>query len=106
MKSRDGGTMSSTPKNHPPVLIAGAGPAGLMTAITLANQGVECLLVEQRPRLSAHPRATGVTTRTMELLRSFGLEAAVRAGGAEVEWLQPFFQTPATPPHGPPLPGG
>ena len=32
-----------------PVLIAGAGPAGLTTAVTLARQGVESLLVERRP---------------------------------------------------------
>jgi putative polyketide hydroxylase len=98
--------MSSTSSNQPPVLIAGAGPAGLMTAITLANQGVECLLVERRPRLSAHPRATGVTTRTMELLRSFGLEAAVRAGGAEVEWLELFCETLATAADGSTVPIG
>ena len=33
-----------------PVLIVGAGPAGLTTAITLAHQGVASLLVERRVR--------------------------------------------------------
>jgi putative polyketide hydroxylase len=67
-----------------PVVIVGAGPAGLVTALTLARQGVASLLVERNPGLSPLPRATAVSTRTMELLRSFGLEDEVRAGQLEI----------------------
>jgi putative polyketide hydroxylase len=63
-----------------PVVIAGAGPAGLVTAVTLARNGVRSLLVERHPGLSPLPRATAVSTRTMELLRAWGLEDEVRAG--------------------------
>ena len=63
-----------------PVVVAGAGPAGLVTAATLARNGVGSLLVERSPCLSPLPRATAVSTRTMELLRSWGLEDEVRAG--------------------------
>jgi putative polyketide hydroxylase len=63
-----------------PVAIVGAGPAGLVAAVTLARYGVGVLLVERHPGLSPLPRATGVSTRTMELLRSWGLEEQVRAG--------------------------
>ena len=70
-----------------PALIVGAGPAGLTAAITLARQGVQVLLVERRRDLSALPRATSISVRSMELLRSWGLEEEVRAGGVEVEWL-------------------
>ena len=55
--------------------------------MTLATHGVECLLVERREELSSHPRATVVSTRTMELLRSWGLEDEISAGGDPVEWL-------------------
>ena len=65
-----------------PVVIVGAGPAGLVAAVTLARDGIGSLLVERNPGLSPLPRATGVSLRTMELLRSFGLEAAVRAGSS------------------------
>jgi putative polyketide hydroxylase len=69
-----------------PVLVAGAGPAGLVAAITLARHGIETLVIERRTRASDLPRATGVSTATMELLRSWGLERRVRDAGMDVEW--------------------
>jgi 2-polyprenyl-6-methoxyphenol hydroxylase-like FAD-dependent oxidoreductase len=70
-----------------PVLIVGAGPAGLVAAITLARYGVGSLLVERRSGTSTLPRATAISTRTMELLRSWGLADQVRAGGDDVDFL-------------------
>jgi putative polyketide hydroxylase len=67
-----------------PVLIIGTGPAGLVTALSLARAGVRSLLVERHGGINPLPRATGVSTRTMELVRAFGLEAAARAGEVPV----------------------
>jgi 2-polyprenyl-6-methoxyphenol hydroxylase-like FAD-dependent oxidoreductase len=69
-----------------PVIVAGAGPAGLTAATTLARYGIECLLVDRRLRPSPLPRATALSLRTMELLRGWGLEGEVRSGGVDVEW--------------------
>lgn len=71
--------------NQPDVLIVGAGPAGLVAGITLARYGVKTLLVEKRTALSTLSRATVISTRSMEIFRSWGLEDAVRAGAADVE---------------------
>ena len=70
-----------------PALVVGAGPAGLTAAIALAREGVPTLLVERRREPSSLPRATVVSTRSMEIFRSWGLEEAIRAGGLDVEWL-------------------
>jgi putative polyketide hydroxylase len=76
------------------VLVVGAGPAGLTAAATLARYGVVVQVVERKQTLSTHPRATVVSTRSMELLRSWGLEDEIKAGGMpEVEWLALVTET-------------
>jgi 2-polyprenyl-6-methoxyphenol hydroxylase-like FAD-dependent oxidoreductase len=72
-----------------PVLISGAGPAGLAAALELARRDVPLLLVERRPELSSHPRATVLSLRSMELVRSWGLEDAVRERAVDVAWTRP-----------------
>jgi 2-polyprenyl-6-methoxyphenol hydroxylase-like FAD-dependent oxidoreductase len=62
------------------ILIIGAGPAGLATAITAARSGGRVLVVERHSGTSIFPRATGVNTRSMEIFRSWGLADQIRAG--------------------------
>jgi putative polyketide hydroxylase len=56
-------------QNHIPVLIVGAGFAGLTSALFLGWRGIPCLVVERRESLSRHPRAHGLNRRSMEVLR-------------------------------------
>ncbi len=60
------------------VIVVGAGPSGLATAVPLARAGVRVLLVEKHPGLANFPKATGLRPRTMEILRSWDLEDEVR----------------------------
>jgi putative polyketide hydroxylase len=85
--------MPSTDTSEVPVLVAGAGPAGLATALELARHDVGCLLVERRSELSSHPRATVLSLRSMESVRAWGLEAAVRARSADVDWRMLLAET-------------
>lgn len=55
-----------------PVLIIGGGPVGLSMALALARQNVRSMLVEQHPNRTEHPRARGVSMRTMELFQQWG----------------------------------
>src|ERR671931_786517 len=71
------------------VVFVGAGPAGLASALTLGSYGIETVVVERRPSPSPLPRANTLSTGTMELLRRWGLEAAVRERALEVE-MQPL----------------
>ena len=67
------------------VLIVGAGPAGLATAVSALGHGARVLVVERRAGPSSVPRATGMTIHTMELLRGWGIADAVRAGSIACE---------------------
>jgi 2-polyprenyl-6-methoxyphenol hydroxylase-like FAD-dependent oxidoreductase len=63
------------------VLIAGAGPTGLVLALWLARQGVDVRIVDKATSPGATSRAVVVHARTLELYRQLGLaDAVVRAG--------------------------
>ncbi|NUR94071.1 MAG: FAD-binding protein, partial [Kribbellaceae bacterium] len=66
------------------VVVVGAGSAGLMAALTLATYDVDVLLLEKRADEARISRALVVSTRTLELLRRFGFEQAVRATAVDV----------------------
>ena len=78
-----------------PVLIIGAGPAGLSTAVALSRAGVESVLVERHPGTSIHPKARGVNVRTMEILRQWDLAEAAAAAGISAADSGFFFRGPS-----------
>lgn len=67
-----------------PILIVGAGPAGLVTALLLGRYGIPCLLLEKRPGTSILPRATGINLRSMEIFRTLGLAEQIAAASMDV----------------------
>ncbi len=71
-------------QEHVPVLIVGAGGAGLSLSLLLLQQGIPSLLIEKRPDISWYPRARNLNFRTLEIFRGLGLEAEVRAAGTRV----------------------
>ena len=52
------------------VVIVGAGPAGMVTALLLGDLGVDCLVVDKRTQISPLPRARGIHARASEILVS------------------------------------
>lgn len=66
------------------VVVAGAGPTGLMLAYELALAGVETLVLEKLPQRIEQVKGGGIQPRTAELLESRGL-------------LEPLLQRGASP---------
>lgn len=71
--------------NYVPVLIVGGGLSGLASALFLAKHNVDYLLIERHSSTAIHPKAGGITFRTMELFRELGLEQKIRSAGKALE---------------------
>ncbi|GCL64621.1 FAD-dependent monooxygenase [Pseudaquabacterium pictum] len=74
------------PSAHPPqprhrVVIAGAGPAGLVTALELARHGVPSVVLNAELQVSAGSRAIVFTRRTLEILQQVGVAGRLMAQG-------------------------
>ena len=67
------------------VAIIGAGPAGLLLAHLLAQDGIESVVVEARTQeyVAARIRAGILESSSVDLLRSVGLGAGIEAHGDE-----------------------
>jgi 3-(3-hydroxy-phenyl)propionate hydroxylase len=64
-----------------PVLIAGAGPVGVITALALGRQGFEVQVFEAEQRVNDSPRAATTHAATLEILEELGLvDEVIRRG--------------------------
>lgn len=63
---------------HTQVLIVGAGPTGLVLAISLQRQGIDCLLIDRLAAPLPWSRALGMHARTLEILDALDVLTAVR----------------------------
>jgi len=55
------------------VLVVGAGPVGLFTALQLAARGIDTTIIEREGQTSAHSYACALHQSTLALLEQFGL---------------------------------
>ena len=68
-----------------PVVIAGSGPAGMVTALELARHGVPSVVVTSELQFSQGSRAIVFTRRSMEILQQVGVADRMTEGG--LPWL-------------------
>jgi 2-polyprenyl-6-methoxyphenol hydroxylase-like FAD-dependent oxidoreductase len=66
------------------VLIVGAGPAGLWTALLLAEAGVDVSIIDREERTTARTYACALHSGTLRLLQRLGLDAAVLEQGRRI----------------------
>jgi 3-(3-hydroxy-phenyl)propionate hydroxylase len=76
--------MTSTP----PILIAGGGPVGFITALALARQGLPVHVYEAEPRVMDMPRAATTHAATLEMLAGLGMVDEVIERGL----VEPLFR--------------
>ena len=62
---------------YTPVLIVGGGPVGLTLSLLLSKYGIRSRVLEKDTRLTDHPRAHFINTRTMEIYRSLGIAESI-----------------------------
>ena len=58
---------------HPSVLIAGAGPTGLMMACELARYGISYRIIDRKEGRTQTTNAAGIHTRTLEIFHHIGI---------------------------------
>ncbi|MGH8229711.1 MAG: FAD-dependent oxidoreductase [Steroidobacteraceae bacterium] len=66
------------------VLVVGAGPVGLLTALALAQVGVDVLVVEAEPELSDSPRAAVYFPTSLVALEALGLREDLESESLKV----------------------
>jgi 2-polyprenyl-6-methoxyphenol hydroxylase-like FAD-dependent oxidoreductase len=67
------------------VLVVGAGPVGLLTAILLAEAGIEVRIIDREERTTSRSYACALHPRTLKLLEGMGLAAPVLEAGRRIE---------------------
>jgi 2-polyprenyl-6-methoxyphenol hydroxylase-like FAD-dependent oxidoreductase len=60
-------------ENETEVLVVGAGPVGLLTALLLAEKGIKVEIIDREERTTARSYACGLHPRTLGLLHGLGL---------------------------------
>src|SRR5580658_4504768 len=71
-----------------PIVVAGAGPVGVITALALARQGIAVQVFEAEPRVNDSPRAATTHAATLEMLERLGLIDEVTRRGL----IEPKFR--------------
>jgi len=71
-----------------PVVVAGAGPTGLMCALALGRQGIPVILLESEPALTHDLRAGTFHPPTLEMMTPYGITARMHESGLRVRQWQ------------------
>ena len=71
-----------------PVIVAGAGPAGLISAMTLIREGIPVVLCEKHSELNRVSKASTFHPASLEVLNRLGLVDILLTKGVRVEQVQ------------------
>src|SRR5215475_9560061 len=78
------------------VLVVGAGPVGLWTALLLAEAGIEVSIIDREERTATRSYACGIHPRTLQSLANLGMADTVLERGRRIHrfafWDRKSFQ--------------
>ena len=74
------------------VVIAGSGPAGMVTALELARHGVASVVLTSELQLSQGSRAIVFTRRSMEILQQVGVAGRMTEGGLPWRYGNSYYR--------------
>lgn len=80
--------MAEDKKDALPVIIAGAGPVGLVAAATLVQRGVPVVVCEKRAQLNRASKASTFHPASLEVLQALGFVEELLTQGVRVETIQ------------------
>lgn len=83
--------MKQVNENMPEVLIAGAGPTGLMMACQLSLFNIRLRIIDMKESPSSHSGAMLIHARTMEIFQQMGLAEKMLEQGTVVNGLTVYF---------------
>lgn len=69
------------------VIVVGSGPSGVSAALMLARHGIQVTVITRETWVADSPRAHITNQRTMEVLRSVGLEEEVKQKASPREYM-------------------
>jgi 3-(3-hydroxy-phenyl)propionate hydroxylase len=75
-------------QERPPVVIAGAGPTGLMCALALGKQGIPVVVCEAEPSLAYDLRAGSYHPPTQDMMAKYGITQRMHEHGLQVRRWQ------------------
>lgn len=70
------------------IVIIGAGPTGLTTAVELARQGIIPTVIERQPEASTLSRAVGILPRSLQILNPSGVSEQLLAEGIQMRTIE------------------
>ncbi|WP_171052804.1 FAD-dependent oxidoreductase [Streptomyces marianii] len=74
------------------VLVVGAGPSGLLTAVELLRRGIRVRVIDRNPEPATTPKALSVWPRALDILRDAGLGDGVHQESVQINRLSYFSE--------------
>ncbi|KDQ12632.1 hypothetical protein BOTBODRAFT_134487 [Botryobasidium botryosum FD-172 SS1] len=78
------------PPRYPAVLIVGAGPTGLVSALALAKNSIPVRIVEKNSVFESRVRGNGSYPRTLEIFNSLGVADAILQNSSHVNKIRAY----------------